>query len=139
MLVAGLGIPLLASLNAQLGGRIGSPALAAFMLFMIAGLVALAVALATGGLAALPRLVSQPPSLFLAGGFIAFYVLSISWIAPRFGLGNAVFCVLLGQILCASVIDHFGLFGTPRQLFTPLRGIGIAAMVTGLILQRSIG
>jgi transporter family-2 protein len=42
---------------------------------------------------------------------VAFYVLSITYIAPTFGVGNAVFFVLLGQLVSAAIIDHFGLFG----------------------------
>ncbi|MCV6591618.1 MAG: DMT family transporter, partial [Silicimonas sp.] len=36
MFVAGIGIPMLAALNAALGQKIGSPAAAAFVLFLIA-------------------------------------------------------------------------------------------------------
>ena len=36
MLAAGVGIPVLAALNAQLGNRIGSPAAAAAVLFIVA-------------------------------------------------------------------------------------------------------
>ena len=41
MLVAGLGIPVLAALNAALGRQIGSPAMAATVLFVVAFGVAL--------------------------------------------------------------------------------------------------
>ena len=61
--------------------------------------------------APLAKVPPQPKYLLLGGFLVAFYVLSVTWIAPRFGVGNAVFCVLLGQMLAASVIDHFGLFG----------------------------
>ena len=36
MLAAGIGIPVLAALNAQLGARIGSPVVAAVVLFCVA-------------------------------------------------------------------------------------------------------
>lgn len=136
MLAAGVGIPVLASLNAQLGQRIGSPPAAAAVLFLVAAGVALAVTVLSSGASALSEVPAQPPRLFLAGILIAFYVLSITWIAPRFGLGNAVFCVLLGQIASASAIDHFGLFGVTRQPLNLTRGSGIAAMALGLILLR---
>jgi transporter family-2 protein len=69
---------------------------------------------------------------------VAFYVLSVTWIAPRFGVGNAVFCVLLGQMLAASVIDHFGLFGAVVRSFNLMRASGIGLMALGvLLIQRA--
>jgi transporter family-2 protein len=50
---------------------------------------------------------------------VAFYVLSITWIAPTFGVGNAVFFVLLGQLVSAAMIDHFGLFGAQVTPVSP--------------------
>jgi bacterial/archaeal transporter family-2 protein len=100
MLAAGIGIPILAALNASLGQRIGSPATAAFCLFLVALAGTAAVLLATGS--AFRTLPGQPRHLFLAGLLVAFYVLSITWIAPRFGVGNAVFFVLLGQLIAAA-------------------------------------
>ncbi|MGB5559919.1 MAG: DMT family transporter, partial [Paracoccaceae bacterium] len=96
MLAAGIGIPVLAALNAQLGGRIGSPAGAAVVLFVVALGAAVVVLLLTAGPGVLARIPAQPKHLLLAGLLVAFYVLSITWIAPRFGVGNAVFFVLLG-------------------------------------------
>jgi transporter family-2 protein len=57
-------------------------------------------------------------------------------VAPRFGVGNAVFCVLLGQMLCAAVIDHYGLFGSPRSAIGLVRLSGISLMIVGLYLAR---
>ncbi|PKP74032.1 MAG: hypothetical protein CVT84_10500 [Alphaproteobacteria bacterium HGW-Alphaproteobacteria-6] len=134
MLAAGIGIPVLAALNAQLGARIGSPAAAAAVLFVVAFAGALAVMLltrGTGGLILLPR---QPPHLFAAGLLVAFYVLSITWVAPRFGIGNAIFVVLLGQMIAAATIDHFGLIGAQLRPLSALRGTGIAVMAAGLLM-----
>ncbi|MEX1660375.1 DMT family transporter [uncultured Thioclava sp.] len=134
MLSAGLGIPVLAALNAQLGARIGSPAVAAVVLFCVALSGAVAVMSVTTGPSAIARLPSQPWYLFLAGLLVAFYVLSVTFIAPRFGVGNAVFFVLLGQMISAAAIDQFGLFGALVRPLTLARGAGIGAMCFGLWL-----
>ena len=137
MLAAGIGVPFLAALNAQLGARLGSPGAAAFCLFAVAFVCAAAATLATGP-AALKAVPEQPKHLFLAGALIAFYVLSITWIAPKFGVGNAVFFVLLGQLISAAVIDHFGLAGAKPAPVSPTRVGGIALMAIGVLLtQRS--
>ena len=138
MLAAGIGIPLLAALNAQLGNRIGSPAAAATVLFIVALCVATVAMLLTSGVASLAQVPAQPKHLLLGGFFVAFYVLSVTWIAPRFGVGNAVFCVLLGQMLAASMIDHFGLFGAVVRPLTLMRASGIGLMALGvLLIQRA--
>jgi bacterial/archaeal transporter family-2 protein len=134
MLAAGIGIPVLAALNAALGQRIGSPATAAFCLFLVALAGTGAVLLATGG--AFRALPAQPKHLFLAGLLVAFYVLSITWIAPRFGVGNAVFFVLLGQLIAAAAIDHFGLFGARLSPLSPTRAAGIALMAAGVFVTQ---
>lgn len=134
MLAAGIGIPVFAALNSQLGGRIGVPAAAAVVAFGVAALAGLAVLLATGQGAALARVPGHPAHLYLAGLGVAFYVLSVTWVAPRFGVGNAIFVVLLGQMLAASVIDHFGLFGARVRPFTLGRGAGLMLMAAGLAL-----
>ncbi|MEM1066444.1 MAG: DMT family transporter [Pseudomonadota bacterium] len=136
MFAAGIGIPILAALNASLGARIGSPAAAALILFAVAGLTTLAAAGLTGGLARLPQAAVQPRHLFAAGLLIAFYVLSITWVAPRFGVGNAVFFVLLGQLVAAAAIDHLGLFGARDAPLTATRAGGIALMALGVALTQ---
>jgi transporter family-2 protein len=135
MLLAGIGIPLLAGLNAALGKYIGSPATAATMLFLVALSISIVVMLVTGA-EGVTRLVSAPKYLFLAGGFIAFYVLTITYIAPHFGVGNAVFFVLLGQLISAAAIDHFGLFGAQVSPLGLTRAAGISMMAVGVWLTQ---
>ena len=134
MLVAGLGIPLLAALNAQLGNRLGSPPAAATVLFVVAFCAALLTLLVTSGVAPLALIGEQPKHLFFAGLLVAFYVLSITWAAPRFGVGNAVFCVLLGQLISAAVIDQFGLIGAVARPIGLARASGIGFMALGIFL-----
>lgn len=135
MLVAGVGIPVLAAMNAGLGRHVGSPAAAAVVLFVVAFCTALAVTVVTGP-HAVSRFASAPKHLFLAGVLIGFYVLSITFIAPHFGVGNAVFFVLLGQLISAAAIDHFGLFGAQVSPLNMVRAGGIALMAGGVWLTQ---
>lgn len=131
MLVAGMGIPLLAALNAALGQHLGSPASAAMILFVVALISATAVALATG-LGPVLLVASAPKHLLLGGVLVAFYVLSITYIAPHFGIGNAIFFVLIGQLISAAVIDHFGLFGAQVSPISLTRAAGLSLMALGV-------
>ncbi|MCI2399528.1 DMT family transporter [Aliiroseovarius subalbicans] len=137
MLAAGIGIPVLAALNAALGQRLGSPIGAGLILFVVAFLTTGAVFLVSG--ASLKGALSAPPHLFLAGTLVAFYVLTITWIAPTFGVGNAVFFVLIGQLLSAAAIDHFALFGASHHPLTLARSAGIAVMAAGVFLTQIAG
>lgn len=134
MLAAGIGIPVLAALNAHLGRAIASPAAAASVLFVIACAVSVVTMVATSGGAALAEIPSQPKHLLFGGVLVAFYVLSVTWVAPRFGLGNAIVCVLIGQLISAAVIDQFGLMGAMVRELTALRAGGLALMAAGAII-----
>lgn len=136
MLVAGTGIPVLAGLNAVLGQRLGSPIAAALVLFAVAFLATGAVLIATGGKGALLGLPGQPIGLFVAGLLVAFYILSITAVAPRFGLGNAILFVLLGQILSSTLIDHFGLLSLAPTRVSGTRFLGLGLMAAGIILSQ---
>lgn len=133
MLLTGIGIPVMATWNAQLGQQLGSPAAATCVAFVVGAVLATGVMLVSGSTPEAARFTLDRPYLYLAVAFIIFYVLSITWAAPRIGVGNAVFFVLLGQIVAAAVIDHYGLWGAIRSEITARR---IAVMAVGVWLAR---
>lgn len=135
MLVAGMGIPLMAALNADLGARLQSP------LAAVAVLCSVALAATLGLMALQPRphwhaLTSAPPGLFLAGILFVLYIAGITWIAPRIGLGNAVLMVLVGQLVSAAVIDHLGLLNAMPASISVRRAIGLCLVGIGAVLAR---
>lgn len=134
MLATGIGIPVMAALSATLGAKYGSPAFAASVLFLVALTIAVAVLFAVdGGLKPFPK-TPLPFYFYLGGVFVAFYVLSVTWVAPQFGVGNAVAFVLLGQIISMAAIDQFGLLGAPIRAITLQRLIGLVLMSVGVLL-----
>ena len=88
------------------------------------------------GSGAIVKLASRPRHLPLAGFLFAFYVLSMAVIAPKFGVGNAIFFVLIGQLLSAAKIDHFGLFGAQPVALSWPRLSGLLLMATGVLLTQ---
>jgi transporter family-2 protein len=134
MLAAGIGIPVMAALSATLGTKYGSPAFAASVLFLVALSISVAFLFAVeGGLRPFPK-TSLPFYFYLGGVFVAFYVLSVTWVAPQFGIGNAVAFVLLGQLISMAAIDQFGLLGAPTHAITLQRSIGLILMAVGVFL-----
>ena len=136
MLLAGIGIPIMAAMTSSLGKHLSSPIAASAFAFLLAFCIAL-LALVINDKPFVRQFSSAPKHLFIAGAFIAFYVLSISFVAPHFGIGNAIFFVLLGQLLSAAVIDHFGLFGAQINHLSIMRVSGILFMVFGVWLTQT--
>ena len=133
MLLAGLGIPVMAALNGSLGARLESPALAAVILFVVGLTVAVTYLLTTAGMPSTLIAPDTPWYFYLGGFFVMFYILSITWVAPRFGVANAVSFVLLGQLVAMSVIDHYGLFGSKQFVISYQRIAGLILMAAGVL------
>lgn len=134
MLATGIGIPVMAALSATLGARYDSPAFAACILFLVALLISVAfLFLVEGGVKRAPS-AATPFYFYLGGAFVAFYVLSVTWVAPQFGVGNAVAFMLLGQLLSMAAIDQFGLLGAATHSITLPRAVGLAMMAVGVFL-----
>lgn len=135
MFVAGIGIPIMAAMNAGLGVRIASPVTAVFILSAISVIVS-GVAMVTIGAPDWPAVFSAPPAYYFGGLFFLFYILAVTVAAPRIGLGNAVFYVLLGQLVAAAIIDHYGVLSVAASSITPRRALGLVIMAVGVFLAR---
>lgn len=135
MFLAGIGIPVFAALNSALGKQLGGPIAATAVTFAVGAAIALAVVAMTGFP---PRsaFTFETPWIWFGAIFMLFYATSVAYAAPRIGLGNAIFFVLLGQIVAAAAIDHFGWLGAIQSTLTPKRMLGIAVMAVGLYLAR---
>lgn len=135
MIVVGMGIPVTAALNASLGQHIASPVAASTILFGV-GFIMTAAVLAFVGIPARAAFAGVSPWYYAAALGVVFYILAVTWSAPRIGVGNAIFFVLLGQLIAAALIDHFGLFGATRSTITLQRAIGLAVMAVGVYLAK---
>jgi transporter family-2 protein len=134
MLLAGIGIPIMAALNAELGTKLQSPALAAGILFLVAMIASVSYLFLVEGIPTSFSAPSMPFYYYLGGLFVVFYVLSVTWIAPQFGIGTAVAFVLLGQLISMATIDQFGLMGAPQTPLTLPRLMGLLFMAIGVFL-----
>jgi transporter family-2 protein len=134
---AGALIPLMAILNAGLARGAGGPVQATVLLFAT-GLFAslLLAATTTVRIPALQALVRIPPSHYAGGLIVGFYVLSITFLAPRFGVGNAILFAVTAQLLTSAVIDHFALVGATLRPLSTLRAIGLLIVITGVVLTQ---
>lgn len=134
MLIAGIGIPIMGAMSGGLGARLQSPALAAVILFVVGFVLSIMFLFFVEGV---PKSIPKEPipiQYYLGGVFIIFYTLSITWVGPRFGIGNAVCFVLLGQLISMSVIDHFSLMGAIHYPISIQRFTGLIFMALGVFL-----
>jgi transporter family-2 protein len=136
MFLSGVGIPILAAMNSVLGRELDHPVAATVVVFLV-GLAASLILLAfVGGPPPLSRFTAVAPQYYLGAVFMVFYALAVTVFAPRIGVGNAVFFVLLGQLVAAAAIDHFGLLHAAKFALTPRRAIGIGVMALGVWLAK---
>ena len=135
--IIGALIPVQAATNAAMSRVTGSVAITSLALLAIGFGVVAAWAIVTR--VPLPSLEAfrHVPAYGYFGGFvIASYLISITFLAPRLGVGNAIRLVVSGQIVAAVIIDHVGLFGVVVQQLTVGRAIGVVLMIIGVILAR---
>ncbi|HXC20426.1 MAG TPA: DMT family transporter [Steroidobacteraceae bacterium] len=134
---AGALIPLMAILNAGLARGVGGPIQAAVILFAT-GLVASLLVAATAAvrIPQLSAIAGIAPAQYAGGVIVAFYVLSITFLAPRFGVGNAILFAVTAQLFSSAVIDHFALAGAALRPLTTLRVVGLTIVISGVVLTQ---
>ncbi|HVY88012.1 MAG TPA: DMT family transporter [Hyphomonadaceae bacterium] len=133
--VAGGLIPVMAAMNGTLGRAVGSPIHAAFVL-CVAGTLGVALTWLAFRPAMPPAAswTSVPWYAWLGGVGMACYALSATFLAPRFGVGNFVICVVVAQLVTSSLIDQFGLFGMAQSTLGLRRLVGLGVLGLGAVL-----
>ena len=60
-------------------------------------------------------------------------VFSTVLLAPKLGITAMLFFIIIGQLLSAVTIDHFGLIGMPVREINLVKLIGLTIVAFGLI------
>lgn len=137
-LVCGALIALQASTNAVLLGSIGNVLVTATILFAIGLAYLLTLMLIIRPpIPSLVDLADNPLWAYVGGIVVASYVLVITFLVPRIGVGTAIILVVSGQILFAVAIDHFGLISGQVYRLDAKRVIGIVSILVGIGLARA--
>ncbi|HEV2508544.1 DMT family transporter [Bosea sp. (in: a-proteobacteria)] len=132
-LAAGGLLAVQAGANAQLSKATGSPFAATTIQVVLAALLLLIVAIATGTAAAFGGLRAVPWWHAIGGVATALYVASTILVFPRLGAVVAVGLFIAGQMLASLGLDSFGLLGVPQQTPSPATLLGTAAVLVGVI------
>jgi bacterial/archaeal transporter family-2 protein len=140
-LAAALGLGVLVALqpllNAVLARAVGSAYGAAAISILVAALGALVMIAVTGrGDVSRATLASVPWWVYLAGFVGTLFVAGGVVIAPVTGALLFFMCVVAGQLLGATVADHFGLFGITLRPVSALRLTGLALVLVGVVVAQ---
>lgn len=79
--------------------------------------------------------VRTAPWYLFAGGMLgAIFVSSVIFFIPKIGVTTVLAASIAGQLIAASIIDHFGLFGLTVHPINPGRVFGILLLLGGIFL-----
>lgn len=126
------------AINGQLRNRVGTVAQAA-MISTSVSTISLAIfvfVIARQPWPPASELFLGPWWLWIGGLLGAAYVALSVVLVSRLGGAVAFSLVILGQMVCALVMDHYGWFGLPVHELTPQRLTGVALVVAGVVMVR---
>ena len=134
-LITGALIPVQASTNAAFSKSVGNPFLTGLMVFIV-GLIGMVAFIIISG-TAMPttqQVINAPLYSYLGGVIVVIYVIMISVLVPRIGVGTSIAFILTGQVIFAVIIDHFGLFNVTPKPIDSIRIIGLVLLIAGVYL-----
>ena len=134
-LAAGTALASQSAINTQLAKAVGGePLVATFISFAVGTILLFIIALFKTDLWAGLNEIPQQPWWKLLGGVLgAGVVFSTVLLAPKLGITAMLFFIIIGQLLSAATIDHFGLIGMPVREINLVKLIGLMIVAFGLI------
>ena len=134
-LVAGVALATQSAINTQLAKAMsGEAVIATFISFAVGTLVLFFIAWVKtdlwGNLSTVP---SQPWWKLIGGILGAVVVFTTVLLAPKLGITAMLFFIIVGQLITATTIDHFGLIGMPIREVNITKFIGLIIVAFGLV------
>lgn len=138
-LAAGFAVASQAGINATLRQHLGHPIWAGLVSFAVGTLAIAAVTLLLRpAWPAWAAAAAAAPWWAWTGGLLgAFFVVTALVVAPRLGAATLVAVVVAGQIAASLILDHYGAIGFPQHSVNPMRLLGAALLVSGVVLVRA--
>mgnify|MGYP005834419517 FL=1 len=134
-LAAGVALATQSAVNTQLAKAMsGEAVIATFISFAVGTIVLFFIAWVKtdlwGNLSAIP---SQPWWKLIGGVLGAVVVFTTVLLAPKLGITAMLFFIIIGQLITAATIDHFGLIGMPIREVNITKLIGLIIVAFGLV------
>lgn len=126
------------AINAVMARALGSSLLAAVVSIFISLVVVSLVWVTVGGRDGdLGRIGDLPVWVVLGGVIGAVFVAGAIIVAPKIGVALFFVYVVAGQLTMSTIADRFGFFGLTVQEVTPLKLVGLALVVLGVVLVQT--
>ena len=134
-LAAGVALATQSAINTQLAKAMsGEAVIATFISFAVGTIVLFFIAWVKtdlwGNLSTVP---SQPWWKLIGGILGAVVVFTTVLLAPKLGITAMLFFIIVGQLITATTIDHFGLIGMPIREVNITKFIGLLIVAFGLV------
>ena len=134
-LAAGVALATQSAINTQLAKAMsGEAVIATFISFAVVTIVLFFIAWVKtdlwGNLSTVP---SQPWWKLIGGVLGAVVVFTTVLLAPKLGITAMLFFIIVGQLITATTIDHFGLIGMPIREVNITKLIGLIIVAFGLV------
>ena len=134
-LAAGVALATQSAINTQLAKAMsGEAVIATFISFAVGTIILFFIAWVKtdlwGNLSAIP---SQPWWKLIGGVLGAIVVFTTVLLAPKLGITAMLFFIIIGQLITAATIDHFGLIGMPIREVNITKFIGLIIVGFGLV------
>lgn len=134
-LAAGVSLATQSAINTQLAKAMsGEAVIATFISFAVGTIVLFFIAWVKtdlwGNLSTVP---SQPWWKLIGGILGAVVVFTTVLLAPKLGITAMLFFIIVGQLITATTIDHFGLIGMPIREVNITKFIGLIIVAFGLV------
>ena len=134
-LAAGVALATQSAINTQLAKAMsGEAVIATSISFAVGTIVLFFIAWVKtdlwGDLSAIP---SQPWWKLIGGVLGAIVVFTTVLLAPKLGITAMLFFIIVGQLITAATIDHFGLIGMPIREVNITKFIGLIIVAFGLV------
>ncbi|SMF39697.1 DMT family transporter [Pseudobacteriovorax antillogorgiicola] len=136
LIIGGL-LALQGVINAKLSSYLPHPLQAAVISFSVGTTVLLALSLLTGeSPPSLSQWRSIPWYLFIGGLLGALMVSSAILLIPKIGATSFIGGIIVGQLIAALLLDHFGVLGLDIRPINSQRILGVVLLIAGFLLTR---
>lgn len=134
-LAAGVALASQAAINSQLAKAMGNePLIATFISFSTGALLLLVLTLIKTDLFANLSTVTQHSWWkFIGGALGVLVVFTTILLSPKMGITNMLFFIIVGQLITAMIIDHYGLINMPVREVNVFKLIGLSIVGLGLV------
>lgn len=138
-LASGIFMAIQGSLNAVLSKYIGLIETTFLVHAIGTGILVIVLFVFKMGKGSLMRFAEAPWYAYLGGVISVLIIYLVAASIPQVGMANATTAIIVGQVLTAILIDHFGGFGLDKSLFSwnDLFGLILLAVGAYLLLKQA--